>query len=141
MNRRSFAKAIALLSLALPTFHACRSGPLGGSPPPPAPPPPPPPGDVNFRIGDDFFEDPDGDRNADAVVTITLGQSVGWRNDGNLLHTVTSTSAPGGDDFDSGNLSPGATFLFTPNQAGTYIFRCDIHPNTMLNSRIIVNQP
>lgn len=144
MNRRSFA-ALLLAPLAL---WACSSGPTGGAPPPPPPPPgppppppPPPPGDANFSIIDNAFVDPGGNQNANAEVTIVRGQSVGWVHNGNNVHTVTSTSAPGGDDFNSGNLTGGQTFEFTPSQAGTYIFRCEIHPAIMRDSRIIVNEP
>jgi plastocyanin len=90
-------------------------------------------------IVDDAFVDPSGGRNSNASVSITVGQTVGWRHAGINPHTVTSTTVPGGGmDFDSGNLDGGETFSVTPTVAGTYVYRCDNHPNVMLGATIIV---
>jgi plastocyanin len=94
---------------------------------------------VTIQIVDNAFVDPTGRRNANASVTITLGQTVGWRNDGGDLHTVTSTTEPNGaNPFDSGDINPGGTFTVTPNVTGTYIFRCENHPDEMFDATIIV---
>ncbi len=139
MKRREFVGLVPLAAL----WAACSSdGPGGpGNPPPPPPPPPPPVGgaDVTVQIVDNAFVDPLGRRNANASVTVGVGQIVGWRNNGVVQHTVTSTSVPaGGAAFDSGDLNPGGTFLVTFNAVGTYVYRCDNHPNEMLNARVIV---
>jgi YVTN family beta-propeller protein len=58
------------------------------------------------------------------TITISAGQSVTWTNNDPVAHTVTS------DDkiWDSGDLSPNATFTQTFSQPGTYAYRCTIHP-------------
>ena len=90
-------------------------------------------------IVDNAFVDPAGGRNAQATVTISTGQSVGWQNNGDVSHTVTSTQVPtGATTFDSGNMVPNATFVRTFTVAGTYLYRCDNHPGEMLNSTVIV---
>lgn len=55
-------------------------------------------------------------------VTIPSGETVTWLNDDEEIHTVT------GDDFGSGNISPGAEFTRTFDDPGTYEYRCSIHP-------------
>ncbi|MCG8468906.1 MAG: plastocyanin/azurin family copper-binding protein [Gemmatimonadetes bacterium] len=142
MERREFVRVIVGAVGALGLTACGSDDPVGGGAnPPPAPPPPPPPtgADVNFQIEDNAFVDPAGGRNADATVTIDSGQTVGWVHVGANTHTVTSTSVPNGAQaFDSGNLSNDDTFTVTLTVAGTYEFRCEIHPATMRMSTIIV---
>ena len=89
-----------------------------GTPPPPDPTPPPaptppPPGDVT--IIDNAF-DPD-------TITISEGTTLTWSNAGALPHTVTRNGT-----FDSGFLSPGDTFVWSFEAAGTYNYLCTLHP-------------
>ena len=65
----------------------------------------------------DFAFDP-GD------LTVAVGDSVTWANEDGATHTVTSDD----DAFDSGDLSSGATFEETFDEAGTFAYHCDIHP-------------
>lgn len=58
-------------------------------------------------------------------ITITVGQKVTWTNNDNISHTVTSTNSA---FTSSGNLSPGASYEFTFNTAGSYPYHCSIHP-------------
>lgn len=141
MKRREFVAAFASMFAVVSCGSSDPVG--GGNPPAPPPPPPPPPAvpgaDVTVGIEDNAFVDPAGGRNANAVVTIQPGQTVGWRNGGVLQHTVTSMSVPAGAvAFDSGNLGNDDTFTVTPTVAGTYTYRCDNHPQTMVNARIEV---
>lgn len=92
---------------------------------------------MTFDIGDDFFRDPQGRLNGNAMVTVNAGETVGWRHIGANDHTVTSVSGP--EAFNSPTLRNGNTFTFTPTMAGTYTFRCDFHPAIMLGSTIQVN--
>ena len=144
MTQRWFALA---LTACIGIAGCGGSGPAGGGPAPPPPPPPPPTAPpagaaVVFDIIDDFFVDPDGNRNSNARVTITLGETVGWTHNGGNDHTVSSTAVPGGAMvFDSGTLRRGDTFTVTPGVAGVYIFRCNVHPTTMLDVTITVNAP
>jgi plastocyanin len=58
-------------------------------------------------------------------VTTTVGSTVRWVNNDNLTHTSTAD----GGAFNSGNIAPGAQFNFTFQSAGTFTYRCSIHPN------------
>ncbi|MGH9911768.1 MAG: cupredoxin domain-containing protein [Nitrososphaeraceae archaeon] len=62
---------------------------------------------------------------------LKVGESVTWTNDDSQIHTATS-GAVGAEDsgsvFDSGILSPKATFDFTFDTAGEYDFYCTLHP-------------
>jgi plastocyanin len=73
-------------------------------------------------------------------VEVKVGGGVTWSNDDSQIHTVTSgispaavpagsneTSGPDGV-FDSGILSPGATFDFVFDTPGTYSYYCTLHP-------------
>ncbi|MGZ4904236.1 MAG: cupredoxin domain-containing protein [Halobacteriota archaeon] len=57
-------------------------------------------------------------------LTITKGANVTWTNDDSTTHTVTSDTGA----FDSGNLSPGATYTRQFNDTGTFPYHCTIHP-------------
>jgi LPXTG-motif cell wall-anchored protein len=69
----------------------------------------------SVSAGDNFF-DP-------ASLTIAVGDSVTWTNDGKVAHTVTAN----GGSFDSGNLNPGRSFTHTFSQAGTFRYFCQYH--------------
>ncbi len=60
-----------------------------------------------------------------STITISVGDTVTWRNDDDVAHTVTSDT---GDELNSGNLSPGETYQNVFNQAGDYPYHCTIHP-------------
>lgn len=62
-----------------------------------------------------------------STIVISQGQTVHWVNDGRLTHTVTADDGT----FDSGDLSPGQTFDFTFAKAGSYPYKCTIHPDRM----------
>jgi plastocyanin len=59
-----------------------------------------------------------------ATVTISLGGTVTWTNDGPSTHTITADDG----SFDSGSLSAGKTFSHTFQTAGTFTYHCSIHP-------------
>jgi len=60
-----------------------------------------------------------------ALVTISVGDTVTWRNGDDRPHTATSNDGA----FDSGNLDEGQGFSFTFTEPGTYTYRCDYHPD------------
>ena len=64
-------------------------------------------------------------------VEIKAGETVTWTNDDSQIHTATS-GAVGAEDsgkvFDSGILSPKATFDFKFDQAGEVDYYCTLHP-------------
>jgi plastocyanin len=57
-----------------------------------------------------------------ASVTIKVGESVEFKNEDSVAHTVTGTS------FDSGEIAPGASFFQKFDTAGTEAYKCSIHP-------------
>lgn len=65
---------------------------------------------------------------------VTTGMSVEWRNNGTNVHTVTS------DDqrFDSGDVAPGATWKFTFDEPGTFVYHCTPHPWMTASVRVVV---
>lgn len=60
-----------------------------------------------------------------ATARVTAGTTVTWRNEDSVDHTVT---AEGGKTFNSGNMSPGDSWSFTFERAGTYRYICAVHP-------------
>ena len=62
-----------------------------------------------------------------ASLTVNVGDKVTFTNNDSTTHTVT------GDGFSSGDIAPGASFTNTFTKAGTFAYRCSIHP-TMTGS-------
>ena len=70
---------------------------------------------------------------------VTAGQTVTFvvRNTGNNPHTFTIAGVDGkfgtADDFDTGNITGGqeSSLEVTLDTAGTYVFRCNVHPTEM----------
>ncbi len=56
---------------------------------------------------------------------VRAGDTVVWTNMDSATHTVTEEDPL----FDSGNLGAGATFSHTFPDAGSFAYRCDIHPS------------
>jgi plastocyanin len=57
-------------------------------------------------------------------VTVKVGGTVTWTNNGPSTHTVTADDG----SFDSGNLNAGKTFSHTFQTAGTFSYHCTVHP-------------
>ena len=76
------------------------------------------PAAVSVSIGDNFYKPED--------VTIRVGQSVKWRNNGAVAHTVTSDS-DSTVKFDSGNLDPRGVYALKPASRGKLTYYCTIH--------------
>ena len=73
---------------------------------------------VKVSVGDNFYKPKD--------VTIKRGQSISWRNDGAVAHTVTSDSNSA-VKFDSGTLDPRGVYALKPSTAGKLTYYCTIH--------------
>jgi hypothetical protein len=58
------------------------------------------------------------------TVTITVGSTIRWMNEGPSQHTTTSDTGV----WDSGILNPGFGFQFMFNTPGTYPYHCTLHP-------------
>lgn len=76
--------------------------------------------DHTISIGDNFF--------SPSSWTVQVGDTVIWTNEGNLVHTVTSTTPAG--VLNSGNIAPDGTYAFTFNSVGTFNYQCIYHPMT-----------
>ena len=60
-------------------------------------------------------------------VTVAVGETVEWRNDGDVVHAVQADDSL----FDSGELHPGESSAFTFDTPGRHEYRCSIHPTQM----------
>ena len=69
-------------------------------------------------------------------VTVTVGTTVVWTNDGQNPHTVTANDRA----FDSGTLEPGQTYSVTFDQVGQVPYYCQIHgePGSGMTGLVIV---
>jgi plastocyanin len=61
---------------------------------------------------------------APATIHAKVGQKITWNMRGQVAHTVTAIE---GAKFDSGALSPGASFSYTTKKAGTIAYLCSFH--------------
>ena len=59
-----------------------------------------------------------------ASVSIKVGESVTWTNEDSATHTVT-----GDGGIDSGSLANGQSYTKTFDTAGTFAYKCTIHPS------------
>jgi plastocyanin len=70
-----------------------------------------------------------------AMVTVTKGTVIKWKNNDTYAHTVDSND---GITFSSGNISGGGSFTYTATVAGTFNYHCLIHGLPM-SGIVIVN--
>jgi plastocyanin len=86
---------------------------------------------------------------APAVLTITAGDTVEWRNGSLFTHTVTADPADpraagdaalpaGAEPFDSGRVAAGEVFRHTFTVPGTYRYYCGPHHEDGMTGTIIV---
>ena len=80
--------------------------------------------EVTVDIKDFAFGDP---------LEIAVGTTVTWTNLDSAPHTVSQK----GGGFQSGKLDEGATFSFTFEEAGTFDYFCEFHPN--MSGTVIVS--
>jgi plastocyanin len=69
------------------------------------------------------------------TITINIGDTVKWINNGSSPHTTTSNSGV----WNSGNLAPGSSFSRIFSIGGSYSYHCNIHPS--MTAKIIVRSP
>ena len=98
---------------------------------------------VNVPVGDLWFCD-SAFQNGECTTEIGAGDTVIWNFSGaSLPHTTTncgdSCDSADGSLWDSGTVSDDSAFQFTFDEAGTYLYRCNIHPAQM-RGQIIVNE-
>jgi len=90
-------------------------------------------GVVEIRMQNTAFVAPGGGK----AVTVAVGTTIEWVNMDAVQHTATSSSVPaGGVTFDSGLMGNGDRYRFTPHVAGTWVYRCEVHPGVMRDATI-----
>jgi len=57
------------------------------------------------------------------TITVSAGTTVNWVNNDNTTHNIKSAT------FNSPDLTPGQTYSFKFDTAGTYNYSCSFHPN------------
>ncbi|HLW66590.1 MAG TPA: cupredoxin family copper-binding protein [Gemmataceae bacterium] len=72
---------------------------------------------------------------APETVRVAPGTTVKWTNNGQKMHTVT----PNDGSWDSGNIAPGQSYTRTFSKAGTFSYKCSLHPQKM-EGKVIVEQ-
>jgi len=65
---------------------------------------------------------------------ITTGMTVVWRNNGTNTHTVTADDK----SFNSGDITPGATFTMRFDAPGAFTYHCTPHPWMKASVRVVV---
>jgi plastocyanin len=58
-------------------------------------------------------------------LTVDVGETVTWKNEGFIPHTVT------GGELDSGRIRGGGEFSYKFTKPGTFEYRCTIHPSML----------
>jgi plastocyanin len=61
-------------------------------------------------------------------LTVAVGTTVTWVNTNNMAHTVTSGSRGSPTGLFDATLSPGESFSYQFNEAGTFEYNCTFHP-------------
>jgi len=116
MRRRLFLSlAIAALALSVIVVAGCGKKTTVKSTPSTPKSTSPTAGAASVRIVDFAFNP--------TALTISVGTTVTWTNNGSSVHTVT------GSGWDSGQLQPGQSFKRTFDTAGTYDYHCTNHPS------------
>ena len=64
-------------------------------------------------------------RYSPAVLEVSPGDTVVWKNKDPSPHTATTK---GGGGFDSGNIAPDASWKFTAKERGEFPYVCTLHP-------------
>jgi plastocyanin len=78
------------------------------------------------------------------TLSVKTGTKVTWTNNDSVPHTVVSTdsmstSANTTNLFASNTLSPGQSFSFTFDKAGTYFYECSIHfSQAAMHGKVVV---
>ena len=66
--------------------------------------------------------------------TVTVGQTVAWRNSGGTTHTATANAGA----FDTGNIGNGSTSsAITMGTVGSFPYHCAIHGLTMAGTLVV----
>ena len=76
-----------------------------------------------------------------ANLTVNVGTTVVWTNEGTDIHTATSyATGPGGTGYiwNSGILNPKQSYNYTFTQTGTFNYFCGVHPTIMFGQVVVI---
>jgi plastocyanin len=120
------SKRFALVVLTLIVTAACGGYSSAPSPAPsPSPTPSPSPGGSSSSVAIPVGAESLGNRAfSPDELSVTVGTTVMWTNGDSVSHTSTSNAA----GWNSGIIPPGGSFSFAFQSAGTFPYRCTIHP-------------
>ena len=82
---------------------------------------------VSIYSGSSNSANPPGYTPDSIILVVGVNNTVTWTNNDSVHHTVTSTSAPTGGAFNSGNMQPGVACTHTFTVPGTYQYDCVYH--------------
>lgn len=68
-----------------------------------------------------------------STITVSAGTTITWTNNDGMVHNVTSNTGI----FSSGTINPNQTFSQLFSVAGTFPYKCTIHPT--MTGTVIVN--
>lgn len=116
IQTRSIFLTLPILLLTLLLLAGCGKNGYGGN----SGTNPPPPGNTpNLVTIVNFSFSPQ-------AITVSAGDTLTWRNDDNVGHTVTSDT---GSELNSPVLSHGQTYQHIFSASGSYPYHCSIHTN------------
>ena len=72
------------------------------------------------------------------IDTVFKGDTVVWVFTG-TTHTTSHNVPPVDRIWDSGFIGPGGSFTFVFDTAGTFAYRCDVHPTTMQATMVVLS--
>ena len=96
---------------------------------------------ATIEVGDLYFCDPSYEGGV-CETTVDAGDTVEWQFAGSQLHTSTECGGdldgcPEPHLWDSGFLNSGS-FSFTFDSPGTYLYRCQVHPDEMRGQVVVL---
>lgn len=69
-----------------------------------------------------------------STITVNAGTTITWTNNDGVVHNVTSNTS---GLFSSGSLSPNGTYSHLFSTAGTFPYKCTLHPS--MTGSVVVN--
>jgi len=69
-----------------------------------------------------------------STITVSAGTTITWTNNDGVVHNVTSNTS---GLFSSGSISPNGTYSHLFSTAGTFSYKCTIHPS--MTGSVVVN--
>lgn len=127
MNKRAFVRLFALAAMAAAAVACNDSNTSPTAAPTPTPTPSGTTGGTSASVVITISGMLGSQSYSPSPATVSVGQSVAWKNGDTVAHTATQDGSGG---FDTGSIAPGATSApITMATAGTLTYHCSIHPS------------